>query len=359
MRAFFGFFFFFNNTNAGTSDYCNLKFNTPENNVGETQCIICLLDGKAYLLPVSERHETRLNNRPVTDRVALRDLDVISIGARLFWIGIAGGVSVVRNCRFDRPELPEDNAGDEAAAFAHERPTRGMIMTPVKVAEAAAASTQAAANAAACAAMAAGRGSHIGQVSTTVVRDGDTFRATSTVVVHADADEAAVVAPAAAAAAAAAPIAAAPEPFMSPPIERVAPRAVESALPPPKQNKRKAPPSSARHERAHARQLQRSYKKEQDRVEQQQQRELKQKVDDDDDDDAPVEQERARRRTVSSSPVVAAAPADVAENDQNSHSTIKVNFELQKLSTNSSRFAKQWAPVGKRREKKAPHPLQF
>jgi hypothetical protein len=365
----FGFFFLFLHSTLsrlGTGEYCNLRFNVPEKNVGETQCILCLVDGKVYLLPVSERHETRLNNRPISERVALRDNDVVSIGKRLFWIQITGGVNVVRNCRFDRPELPEANDAD-AGSFVNERPTRDILMTPVKVAEAAAASTHAAVHAATHAAMVAGagRGSHIGEVSTTVVRDGDSFRATSTVVVRVDVDDEApapvVESAAFDTAAAAVSAAAAPEQFMSPPVTRVAPTPVESALPPPKQNKRKMSSTSVasvRRQQDGARQLQRSYKKEQDREEQQLAEEQR-----------ALEQVSSRRRTVSTSPApqrraatdtaATSAPVEVVENDQNSHSTIKISFELHKLSTNSSRFARQWAPVGTRREKKAPHMLQF
>jgi hypothetical protein len=391
LRALFGFFFFFFLNRAffffffkGTSNYCNLKFNSPDNCVGETQCIICLLDGKAYLLPVSERFDTLLNNRVVHRRVPLRSNDVITVGERLFWIQITGGVHVERDSVFDLATAHGDFDNNDDVANNDDVPVEhrlrhaggGIPSTPIKLADAVASTARAAVLAV------AKNISNVSDINTTLTREGALVRAVSTVVVRLD-DENQVDAVADAVPAAS---------FMSPPHASVA-APTESAPPPPKQTKRKAgeSPVSLRRrndDRSHARMLQRAYQKEQEREEQEK---LRQQAAPPVPDEAPDRADAAAsaaapvRRGRVAPPVqipdwsrapeavagaapdrgdraaaaAVAPPVEVAENSQNSHSVAKSNAELNKLSTNSSRFAKQWAPAGKRRTPAATRTLQF
>jgi hypothetical protein len=69
---------------------------------------VCLCDGKAYLLPVSELFETKLNDRVVHVRTPLRDGDVISVGGRHLWVVLRGGVSLPP----DDDEIDDDEIDD-------------------------------------------------------------------------------------------------------------------------------------------------------------------------------------------------------------------------------------------------------
>jgi hypothetical protein len=69
---------------------------------------VCLCDGKAYLLPVSELFETKLNDRVVHVRTPLRDGDVISVGGRHLWVVLRGGVCLPP----DDDEIDDDEIDD-------------------------------------------------------------------------------------------------------------------------------------------------------------------------------------------------------------------------------------------------------